>query len=284
MRSSLLPSALSTAILAVGCGPVPINPFELNLPPAANAGPDQQASSGQQVTLSGLASSDPDGDSLSYHWTQVSGPSARPSGSSGHSFEFLAGSADSVYEFSLTVTDDRGGEDRDSVFVYVVGSGAPSPERPNDGEAEPIDPNDAPAPLGPFELSVIRVDVFDERVSETLGLDDPVPPSAICEYHSDHKHCDWVETHVVYQAELTSSDELVDGAADFEFSLWDAAFDGGLVHTVSAAANVDAGHFLVELNFGAEAFADGDRWLEVAVRVPAGRGEFQMVGARWKVQ
>lgn len=48
-----------------------------NLPPVANAGPDlfveQTSIEGSNVTLSGIASSDPNNDSLSYNWNWTSG-------------------------------------------------------------------------------------------------------------------------------------------------------------------------------------------------------------------
>ncbi|MGV1010702.1 MAG: PIG-L family deacetylase, partial [Dermatophilaceae bacterium] len=45
-----------------------------NRTPVANAGPDQLVAPGASVQLTGLGSSDPDGDALTYAWTQTAGP------------------------------------------------------------------------------------------------------------------------------------------------------------------------------------------------------------------
>lgn len=102
----------------------------LNQLPTADAGADQSKDVGATVTLSALGSVDPDGDRLSFSWQQTLGPNVSIGDSSLATIEFVV-AADGVYEFTVTVTDNRGGADKDTVLVYVGSArpaGAPSAE------------------------------------------------------------------------------------------------------------------------------------------------------------
>ncbi len=79
-----------------------------------------------------------------------------------------------------------------------------------------------------------------------------------------------VGTAFSYQGRLIHDGVRVNSTADFEFRLWDAATDGAQVGSTVTVSNktVAGGMFTVKLDFGAYAFTDQARWLEVAVRVP----------------
>ncbi|MES2466425.1 MAG: choice-of-anchor tandem repeat GloVer-containing protein [Verrucomicrobiota bacterium] len=94
----------------------------LNNEPTADAGADQTVDENTLVALNGTASSDPDCDSLTYAWSQISGPavilSDTSSATPGFSAPFVnAGGANLV--FQLTTDDGHGGTDTDSVVVHV---------------------------------------------------------------------------------------------------------------------------------------------------------------------
>jgi hypothetical protein len=93
-----------------------------NQAPTANAGTDQSVNEGASVSLDGTGSSDPDGDTLTYAWTQQSGPSVTLSGANTATPSFTApqvGPAGADLTFQLTVNDGHGGTATDTVTVHV---------------------------------------------------------------------------------------------------------------------------------------------------------------------
>ena len=93
-----------------------------NEAPAADAGADQaDVAAGATVTLSGSAT-DPDaGDTLSYAWTQLSGPSVALSSASSAETTFEAPAVGGALTFRLRATDAGGlwGEDETTVTVLA---------------------------------------------------------------------------------------------------------------------------------------------------------------------
>ena len=79
-----------------------------------------------------------------------------------------------------------------------------------------------------------------------------------------------------YQGQLKDAGGPVNGLCDLQFGLWDAASDGTPVGGVLVVPNVTLvdGLFTARLDFGATAHTGGARWLEVAVRCPAGGGSW----------
>jgi hypothetical protein len=100
------------------CGTVnSLSPFALfvpsNRPPVADAGPDQTVECGSTATLDGSRSSDPDGDPLTFEWTNAAGD--------------VVGTAPVVtlrlppgkHTFRLTVRDGKGGTAAAAVTISV---------------------------------------------------------------------------------------------------------------------------------------------------------------------
>lgn len=94
-------------------------PGSENRPPVANAGADQTALLGSQVTLDGSSSSDPDGDVLSYDWSQVQGSPVTLT-LNGAQASFTAPTETGPLVFLLTVTDTRGSTATDAVLIAVT--------------------------------------------------------------------------------------------------------------------------------------------------------------------
>ncbi len=86
--------------------------------PVADAGPDLIGIEAGEITLDGSGSFDPDGDPITYEWTQVGGDPVELSGTMSPQASFTAAEGQS-YFFRLTVKDDQGGMGTDRVTVTV---------------------------------------------------------------------------------------------------------------------------------------------------------------------
>jgi hypothetical protein len=92
-------------------------------------------------------------------------------------------------------------------------------------------------------------------------------------------------TAFTFQAELRSSGNPVTAASDLQFRLYDDALTGTQIGpTLSAAAITPTnGRLTIELDFGAAAFNSSTRYLEIAVRSPAGSGSFTTLSPRQRL-
>jgi len=89
-----------------------------NVAPTADAGPDQVVDAGTQVALDGRASSDANGDSLTFSWSQVEGPAVALAGADSAQASFVPVSA-GVYRFRLVVSDGINTSAPDDVRIVV---------------------------------------------------------------------------------------------------------------------------------------------------------------------
>ena len=107
---------------------VTITVTAINDAPVADAGEDITATSGERISLNGNASSDPEGDALTYSWTQTAGPQVNLRRADRHRAIFSAPKnlvADTELMFSLAVTDSSGNSDTDTTTITVTAINAP---------------------------------------------------------------------------------------------------------------------------------------------------------------
>jgi hypothetical protein len=88
-----------------------------NEAPSADAGADQPVSQGDIVQLDGSDSSDPDGHSLTYQWTQTGGSPQMTLSENGVVSPTFTATETGVFTFTLAVTDTSGLTDQDTVAI-----------------------------------------------------------------------------------------------------------------------------------------------------------------------
>ncbi|MGH2645750.1 MAG: PKD domain-containing protein, partial [Chitinophagaceae bacterium] len=91
-----------------------------NVPPVADAGKSQTIMLPKDsVALDGSGSMDPDGTITSYKWVQTAGPDTATVDTTDPVHPIITGLTAGVYTFKLTVTDNHGATDSDSVRITV---------------------------------------------------------------------------------------------------------------------------------------------------------------------
>jgi len=139
-----------------------------NNPPTADAGLDQSVEKGDEVTLDG-SGTDPDGDALTYHWTQIDGPVVELDDPSSQNASFDTSSvtrSTGIFRFQLSVFDGFGGMARDNVIIKMTAA-SPTLIRASAGPDQIVDEGDN------VQLEGMCTDKLDRELSyswaQTLG-------------------------------------------------------------------------------------------------------------------
>jgi hypothetical protein len=159
--------------------------------PVANAGDDQARVEGATVTLDATGSDDPDGNSLTYAWQQLSGQAVTLSDPNSPTPTFTAPPVDAggaVLVFRVTVDDGDGGSAYDDVTITVQdGNSPPACELARPSVAELWPPNHkmvAVSILGVTdpennEIAITILDVTQDEPINGLGDGDTAPDAVI---------------------------------------------------------------------------------------------------------
>jgi hypothetical protein len=113
-----------------------------NSVPTADAGEDQTAKVGDTVTLNGSGSSDPDGDPLSYSWTQIEGPESVALGGATTAQARFEAPEVGLYQFRLVVTDGQASSAPDTTAVTVESAANQAPVAVIEDPVGPVNAGD----------------------------------------------------------------------------------------------------------------------------------------------
>jgi Calx-beta domain/K319L-like, PKD domain len=151
-------------------------------PPTANAGPDQTVAEGTLVTLDGTASSDPEGEALTYAWTQQSGPPVTLSDPTSPTPTFTVPviSVPTDLTFSLEVCDEANPTvlcDADTMVITVLPVLADLPPTANAGPDQTADEGALVTLAGSGSDPDGEAVTFNWTAPAGITLSDPTAPT-----------------------------------------------------------------------------------------------------------
>lgn len=110
-----------------------------------------------------------------------------------------------------------------------------------------------------------------------------VPPEMLADgpFQSDAQASVAISSTFTYQGQLRNGGSPANATCDIAFRLYDNSSAGVMIGApITAAVTIANGMFTQPLNFGTGVFTSTARWLEMAVRCPAGSGPFTPLSPR----
>ncbi len=180
---------------------------ELNNVPTANAGPDQRFTRGQTLSLDGSASSDLDGDALSYQWTIVSPDNSDASLSDANSVTpTVRMTSDETHVIELVVFDGKDYSSPDSVTLSFANTkpiaNAGDDQTSRAGETAVVDGSNSTDADGDSLTYHWRIVSKPQESSLTLADAQAVAPELL------------IDVNGTYLLELVVNDGYTDSDAD----------------------------------------------------------------------
>ncbi len=222
----------------------------VNHAPIANAGSPQTVSAGSPVTLNGSASSDPDGDVITYQWTLVSKPQGSLIDVAQATMPIASFNPDKsgVYEAQLIVTDSNNTRSLASRVTITVVNNAPVA---NAGTDRSVVVGDSVILDG-----ILSSDANGDNLTYQWSLTLPTGSTAALAQATSVKPQFTADVAGIYTAQLIVNDGTIDSAVDTVFITALAPVDVAPTITVPADISVDSTGYLTPVNLGVATATD----------------------------